>query len=133
MRMAAISSAGAVARPGIANKAAEPKTARGSSRRPGAAGSPDTPGGMGRHLRARRGDLDRVPVGGGGGLVRRQSLFDRFSATGPSGMILLCRPAGSGNTVLLRSWVMRRGWRIEWGADELRKAMIRTEVSVSGR
>ena len=65
MRMAAISSAGAVARPGIANKAAEPKTARGSSRRPGAAGSLDTPGGMGRHLRARRGDLDRVPVGGG--------------------------------------------------------------------
>ena len=107
MRMAAISSAGAVARPGIANKAAEPKTARGSSRRPGAAGSLDTPGGMGRHLRARRGDLDRVPVGGG--LVRRQSLFDRFSATGPSGMILLCRPAGSGNTVLLRSWVDAAG------------------------
>jgi ATP/maltotriose-dependent transcriptional regulator MalT len=45
----------------------------------------------------------------GAGWSGASRLFDRFSATGPSGMILLCRPAGSGNTVLLRSWVDAAG------------------------
>ena len=36
------------------------------------------------------------------GLVPRDSLFDRLSAAGPGEGVLVCAPAGSGNTVLLR-------------------------------
>jgi LuxR family maltose regulon positive regulatory protein len=39
------------------------------------------------------------------GLVPRRSLLDRLSAAGPGEVILVCAPAGSGKTVLVRSWV----------------------------
>jgi LuxR family maltose regulon positive regulatory protein len=39
------------------------------------------------------------------GLVRRRRLFDRLSSAGPGEVVVLCAPAGSGKTALLRSWV----------------------------
>jgi LuxR family transcriptional regulator, maltose regulon positive regulatory protein len=43
------------------------------------------------------------------GLVLRPLLFERLSAAGPGGVILVCAPAGSGKTELLRSWVESEG------------------------
>ena len=43
------------------------------------------------------------------GLVRRCALFRRLSAAGAGNVILLCAPAGSGKTVLLRSWAEAEG------------------------
>jgi LuxR family transcriptional regulator, maltose regulon positive regulatory protein len=37
-------------------------------------------------------------------LVPRGALFDLLSSAGPGQVVLLCAPAGSGKTVLLRSW-----------------------------
>ena len=45
------------------------------------------------------------------GLVARGPLFDRLSAAGPGEVVLVCAPAGSGKTVLLRSWVESTGRR----------------------
>jgi LuxR family transcriptional regulator, maltose regulon positive regulatory protein len=55
-----------------------------------------------------------------GGLVLRRRLFDRLSAAGPGAVILACAPAGSGKTVLLRSWVEFEGWsdRVAWVSVE---------------
>jgi LuxR family maltose regulon positive regulatory protein len=39
------------------------------------------------------------------GLVPRRSLLDRLTAVGPGEIVLVCAPAGSGKTALLRSWV----------------------------
>jgi LuxR family maltose regulon positive regulatory protein len=57
---------------------------------------------------------ERVPVGRG--LVPRPPLFDRLSAAGPGQVILVCGPAGSGKTVLVRSWVESEGPadRVAW-------------------
>ncbi len=41
----------------------------------------------------------------GDGLVRRQSLFDRLSACPAGGVAIVSAPAGSGKTVLVRSWL----------------------------
>jgi LuxR family transcriptional regulator, maltose regulon positive regulatory protein len=41
-------------------------------------------------------------------MVPRQALFDRLSAA-PGGVILVCAPAGSGKSVLLRSWIEVEG------------------------
>ena len=52
----------------------------------------------------------------GGGLVQRSVLFERLSAVGSGGVALVCAPAGSGKSVLVRSWVddggldERTGW-----------------------
>ena len=53
----------------------------------------------------------------GRGLVQRGALFERLSTPGGTGgVVLVCAPAGSGKTVLLRSWVAttqfqdRVGW-----------------------
>jgi LuxR family transcriptional regulator, maltose regulon positive regulatory protein len=43
------------------------------------------------------------------GLVPRRPLFDRLSRVGPGEVVLLCAPAGSGKTALLRSWVESEG------------------------
>jgi LuxR family transcriptional regulator, maltose regulon positive regulatory protein len=43
------------------------------------------------------------------GLVRRDALFERLSPATPGGVILVCAPAGSGKSVLLRSWVEAEG------------------------
>jgi hypothetical protein len=49
------------------------------------------------------------------GLVARESLFERLSAVG-GGVMLVCAPAGSGETVFLRSWVQAAGLedRLAW-------------------
>ena len=59
-------------------------------------------------------DLERLPAARG--LVPRRPLFDRLSAAGPGEVILVCAPAGSGKTVLLRSWVEAEGLadRVAW-------------------
>jgi LuxR family maltose regulon positive regulatory protein len=53
-------------------------------------------------------------------LVRRQPLFERLSAAAAGGVVLVCAPAGSGKTVLLRSWVQAEGIaeRTAWVAVE---------------
>jgi len=50
------------------------------------------------------------------GLVRRDALFGRLSATEGSGVVLVCAPAGSGKTMLLRSWIESAGLqnRVGW-------------------
>jgi LuxR family maltose regulon positive regulatory protein len=42
-------------------------------------------------------------------MVRREALFERLSAAAPGDVILVCAPAGSGKSVLLRSWVEAEG------------------------
>jgi len=37
--------------------------------------------------------------------MARVPLFDRLGAAGRGGVTLVCSPAGSGKTVLLRSWI----------------------------
>ena len=50
------------------------------------------------------------PVGGHGSpLVARRGLFERLSTGGPAGVTLVSAPAGSGKTVLLRSWIDEAG------------------------
>jgi LuxR family transcriptional regulator, maltose regulon positive regulatory protein len=39
------------------------------------------------------------------GLVPRRHLFDRLEAVGPGEVVLVCAPAGSGKTALVRSWL----------------------------
>jgi LuxR family maltose regulon positive regulatory protein len=55
----------------------------------------------------------------GSGLVRREWLFHRFSAR-RGGVVLVCAPAGSGKTMLLRSWVEAAGLqgRLGWVSVE---------------
>jgi LuxR family transcriptional regulator, maltose regulon positive regulatory protein len=53
--------------------------------------------------RTSRPNLERLPAAHG--LVARRLLFDRLSAAGPGAVILVCGPAGSGKTALVRSWV----------------------------
>jgi LuxR family maltose regulon positive regulatory protein len=62
--------------------------------------------------------LDRLaPVRG---LVPRRGLFERLSAVGPGEIALVCAPAGSGKTALLRSWVASEGSaeRVAWVSIE---------------
>jgi LuxR family maltose regulon positive regulatory protein len=50
------------------------------------------------------------------GLVPREGLLDRLS--GPGAVALVCAPAGSGKTVLLRSWVEEAGLPAAWVSVE---------------
>jgi LuxR family maltose regulon positive regulatory protein len=52
--------------------------------------------------------------------VRRWRLLERLSASPPGGVAFVCGPAGSGKTVLLRSWVEadELGERVAWVAVE---------------
>jgi LuxR family transcriptional regulator, maltose regulon positive regulatory protein len=55
------------------------------------------------------------------GVVGRRALFRRLSATAPGGVALVCAPAGSGKSVLVRSWAETdelRG-RVAWVSVEL--------------
>ena len=56
------------------------------------------------------------PHSAGRGLVRRGALFERLSLSEAGGVVLVCAPAGSGKTVLLRSWVEAAGLedRVGW-------------------
>jgi LuxR family maltose regulon positive regulatory protein len=51
-------------------------------------------------------------------LVRRDGLFDRLSAIPPGGVGLVSAPAGSGKTVLLRSWTEQGRHRVAWVSVE---------------
>ena len=68
-------------------------------------------------LRTRR--ADRRPLAGRG-LVRRRALFERLSAAEPGGVVVVHAPAGSGKTVLLRSWIEEEGLqsRVAWVSVE---------------
>jgi LuxR family transcriptional regulator, maltose regulon positive regulatory protein len=72
---------------------------------------------MDRPLPARQATLGRLPAGRG--LVRREALFERLS-TGSAAVTVVCAPAGSGKSVLLRSWVEaeRPGRRVAWVSVE---------------
>ena len=50
------------------------------------------------------------------GLVPRAGLFDRLSSAGPGCVVLVCAAAGSGKSVLVRSWAEaeRLGDRLAW-------------------
>ena len=51
-------------------------------------------------------------------LVPREVLYDRLSATPAGGVVLVCAPAGSGKTVLLRSWLEASGDPAAWVSVE---------------
>ncbi len=53
-------------------------------------------------------------------LVRRAALFDRLSGAESGGVVVVCAPAGSGKTVLLRSWIEAMGLedRVGWVSVE---------------
>ena len=53
-------------------------------------------------------------------MIRRGMLLDRLSAATPGGVTLVCAPAGSGKTMLVRSWIEAAGLedRIGWVSVE---------------
>ena len=55
-----------------------------------------------------------------GRLVRREALFKQLSAAPAGGVVLVCAPAGSGKTMLLRGWAEAEGLdeRVAWVAVE---------------
>jgi LuxR family maltose regulon positive regulatory protein len=55
--------------------------------------------------------FEAEPLRVGRGWVRREPLFDRLGDATAGGVVLVCAPAGSGKTVLLRSWVQATGLR----------------------
>jgi len=54
------------------------------------------------------------------GVVRRGALFERVSGAAAGAVVLVCAPAGSGKTVLLRSWIEAVGLeeRVGWVSVE---------------
>jgi LuxR family maltose regulon positive regulatory protein len=67
---------------------------------------------------ARRG-ATKEPEASARGLVARQELSERLADIGPGRVVLVCAPAGSGKTVLLRSWAEAVGWeRVAWVSVE---------------
>jgi LuxR family maltose regulon positive regulatory protein len=59
---------------------------------------------------------ERVPAR----TVPRVGLFNLLSAAGPGDVVLVCAPAGSGKTFLLRSWIESEGFsgRVAWVSIE---------------
>jgi LuxR family maltose regulon positive regulatory protein len=55
------------------------------------------------------GPMSDRPLARAHGLARRDALFERLSAPESGGVVLVCAPAGSGKTVLLRSWMEAAG------------------------
>src|SRR5581483_5151474 len=57
---------------------------------------------------------------GGTRLVQRCALFERLSTLVPGGVAVVCAPAGSGKTMLLRSWAEASGLeeRLAWVSVE---------------
>jgi LuxR family maltose regulon positive regulatory protein len=77
--------------------------------------------GAGRHAvrpHTRRAADARAPAGRG--LVRRRALFERLSSAEPGGVVVVHAAAGSGKTVLLRSWIEAEGLerRVAWVSVE---------------
>jgi ATP/maltotriose-dependent transcriptional regulator MalT len=63
----------------------------------------------------------------GRGLVQRPALFHRLSETRWGGVMLVCAPAGSGKTVLVRSWLEAAG--LQDGAAWVSAGSIRRRAS----
>ncbi|MBV8999439.1 MAG: AAA family ATPase [Solirubrobacterales bacterium] len=55
-------------------------------------------------------------------LVQRDGLFDRLSTPEGGGVLLVCAPAGSGKTVLLRSWIEAAGLEDQLGWVSVERA-----------
>ena len=55
-------------------------------------------------------------------LVQRNVLFERLSAPEAGGVVLVCAPAGSGKTVLLRSWIEAAGLENQVGWVSVERA-----------
>ncbi|MBV9415607.1 MAG: AAA family ATPase, partial [Solirubrobacterales bacterium] len=55
-------------------------------------------------------------------LVQRDGLFDRLSTPEGGGVLLVCAPAGSGKTVLLRSWIEAAGLEDQVGWVSVERA-----------
>ena len=55
-----------------------------------------------------------VIVGQSGHVVSRPVLFERLSAAAPGTVTVVCTPAGSGKTVLLRSWAAETDEAVAW-------------------
>src|SRR6187200_2273863 len=53
-------------------------------------------------------------MGQSGHVVSRPVLFERLSAAAPGTVTLVCAPAGSGKTVLLRSWAADADEAVAW-------------------
>ena len=65
------------------------------------------PGGMIRGVGSPVGSCSVAPGGVSGGVVARPALFERLG--GPARVTVVSAPAGSGKTVLLRSWIEGAG------------------------
>ena len=59
-------------------------------------------------------------VAAGRGVVRRPGLLERLLAARAGGVVLVCAPAGSGKSVLVRSWAEAEGLgdRVAWVSVE---------------
>ncbi len=69
---------------------------------------------------ARRGIPEPFPISSGAGLIGRRLLLRRLAAVPPSGVVLVCAPAGSGKSLLVQSWAESEGLgaRVAWVSVE---------------
>src|SRR5450755_1736881 len=72
-------------------------------------------------------------------LVQRDALFERLSAPEGGGVVLVCAPAGSGKTMLLRSWIEaagladRGGWvSVERGEHDAQRFWLAVIDALAG-
>ena len=63
---------------------------------------------------AGRGSMRQQPRSSADRFLARPALFERLSAAAPGTVTLVCAPAGSGKTVLLRSWAAEADEAVAW-------------------
>ena len=68
--------------------------------------------------------------------LARPALFERLSAAAPGTVTLVCAPAGSGKTVLLRSWAAGAGEAVAWvtverGEHDAQRFLLQTIGAVA--
>ena len=95
-----------------------PSPADGGNEGAAVTGPDSAEGRYGGSIATRQARVERMPARDR--LVLREALFERLSECPPGGVVLVCAPAGSGKTVLLRSWVdaAALGEGIAWIAVE---------------
>ena len=95
-----------------------PSPADGGNEGAAVTGPDSAEGRYGGSIATRPARVERMPARDR--LVLREALFERLSECPPGGVVLVCAPAGSGKTVLLRSWVdaAALGEGIAWIAVE---------------